>query len=139
MRHFAPIPGVFRNFAQRFQQLRQFHHRRTHKRTPKGAINEPAAGAWAALCGWFLAGFWRWAQDPAGGKEGVAEKRRPFVGEGVDICHTSTVHSGNIGRAQFPSCLAFCRWCLLDISSGNAGLALRAASRSQRSCDFGRV
>ena len=99
------------------------------------------AGGWSDP-GWGSAGAW--VLSAVGARirmawEGVAEKWRPLVGEGVDICHTSTVHSGNIVRAQFPSCLAFCRWCLLDISSGNAGLALRAASRSQRSCDFAKV
>lgn len=64
-------------------------------RPVKGTINQPGAGAWAALRGCVLACCGRWAQDPAGGRRGVAEKWRPFVGEGVDICHTSTVTSGN--------------------------------------------
>lgn len=54
---FDAIPGGFRNFAQRFWAIEQFHHRRTHEQTRK-RDNQPAGrgclGGPARVCAGLL-------------------------------------------------------------------------------------
>lgn len=91
----------FRHFNEQNAKRAQFHHRRTLLAAAIGdeeaAKYQPDAGREVVtiLC----AAPGRVTQGVRFGAaghhpQGVAEKRAGLAGEGVDICHTSTKHSG---------------------------------------------